>query len=65
MKSQHLPHLTEVIHHHSLHLQHHTMHGHIMEQPYSVTNHNVNLAFEVHDWWSEQIIFQESSDEES
>jgi hypothetical protein len=61
MKAQHLPNLTEISHHHL----HHQMHGHIMEQPHNVINHNVNLAFEVHDWWSEQIIFQESSDEES
>lgn len=60
IKTTHLPHLTEVTHHH----QHHsgTHHGHHTEQP--VTNHNVNLAFEVHDWFTEQIIFQESSDEE-
>ncbi|KAL7048988.1 hypothetical protein ACKWTF_003558 [Chironomus riparius] len=65
MKAQHLPHLTEMSHHLSFHHQHHPVHGNIMEQPHNVTNHNVNLAFEVHDWWSEQIIFQESSDEES
>lgn len=59
IKTPHLPNLTEVTHHH----QHHPgSHGHHMEQP--VTNHNVNLAFEVHDWFTEQIIFQESSDEE-
>lgn len=62
IKSQHLPHLTEISHHHSLHGAHHHV---LMEQPHNVTNHNVNLArCEVHDWWSEQIIFQESSDEE-
>lgn len=61
-----LPHLTEMSHHLSFHGQHHhQVHGHILEQPHNVSNHNVNLAFEVHDWWSEQIIFQESSDEES
>lgn len=65
MKAQHLPHLTEMSHHLSFHHQHHPVHGNIMEQPHNITNHNVNLAFEVHDWWSEQIIFQESSDEES
>lgn len=54
IKTTHLPNLTEISHHHH--------HGHHMEQP--VTNHNVNLAFEVHDWFTEQIIFQESSDEE-
>jgi sodium leak channel non-selective protein len=59
-KTQHLPHLTETSYHHTLH--HH--HGHILEQQ-SMANHHVTLAFEVHDWWSEQIIFQESSDEES
>lgn len=59
IKTVHLPNLTEVTHH-----QHHsgTHHGHYMEQP--ITNHNVNLAFEVHDWFTEQIIFPESSDEE-
>lgn len=56
IKTAHLPNLTEVTHN-----QHPGTHGH-MEQP--VTNHNVNLAFEVHDWFTEQIIFQESSDEE-
>lgn len=63
MKSQHLPHLTEISHHHSLHHQHHPVHGHLIEQPH-VTNHNV-MVHDVFDWWSEQIIFQESSDEES
>lgn len=63
MKAQHLPHLTEMSHL-AFHT-HHPVHGHILEQPHNVTNHNVNLAFEVHDWWSEQVIFQESSDEES
>jgi sodium leak channel non-selective protein len=58
IKTQHLPNLTEVTHH----PHNGANHGHHMEQP--VTNHNVNLAFEVHDWFTEQIIFQESSDEE-
>jgi hypothetical protein len=60
IKTTHLPNLTEITHHHQHHSGAH--HGHHMEQP--VTNHNVNLAFEVHDWFTEQIIFQESSDEE-
>lgn len=62
-KTQHLPHLTETSYHHTLHHHHH--HHHNLEQQQNLTNHHVNLAFEVHDWWSEQIIFQESSDEES
>lgn len=62
-KAQHLPHLTEATYHHTLHY-HHPGH-HNLEQQQNLTNHHVNLAFEVHDWWSEQIIFQESSDEES
>lgn len=60
-KTQHLPNLTEASYHHTLHHHHH---HHNLEQQQSLTNHHVNLAFEVHDWWSEQIIFQESSDEE-
>jgi len=60
-KAAHLPHLNEnpMYHHH-----HHAYGHHNMEQHQNLTNHHVNLAFEVHDWWSEQIIFQESSDEE-
>jgi hypothetical protein len=61
IKTTHLPNLTEITHHHQHHSGAHHGHHH-MEQP--VTNHNVNLAFEVHDWFTEQIIFQESSDEE-
>lgn len=63
-KTQHLPHLTETSYHHTL-LHHHHAGHHNSEQLQSLTNHHVNLAFEVHDWWSEQVIFQESSDEES
>lgn len=63
-KTQHLPHLTEATYHHTLHHHHHPC-FHNPEQQQNLTNHHVNLAFEVHDWWSEQIIFQESSDEES
>lgn len=67
-KTQHLPHLTETsyhsMHHHHLHSGSHHGH-HNLEQQQNLTNHHVTLAFEVHDWWSEQIIFQESSDEES
>lgn len=68
-KSQHLPHLTETSYHHTL-LHHHHPSGHYgahhnLEQQQNLTNHHVNLAFEVHDWWSEQMIFQESSDEEA
>lgn len=65
---QHLPHLTEATYHHTLHHHHPGGHygaHHNLEQQQNLTNHHVNLAFEVHDWWSEQIIFQESSDEES
>lgn len=65
-KTQHLPHLTETSYHHNLLHHHHAGHyGHSLEQQQNLTNHHVTLAFEVHDWWSEQIIFQESSDEES
>jgi sodium leak channel non-selective protein len=65
-KSQHLPNLSEVTHH-AMHSLHHPgiHHGHHSEQSHNATSHNINLAFEVHDWWSEQIIIQESSDEES
>lgn len=59
-KAQHLPHLTETSYHHTIH--HHHLHSGSHQ---NLTNHHVSLAFEVHDWWSEQIIFQESSDEES
>lgn len=65
-KTQHLPHLTETSYHHHHHHHGGGHHGHHnIEQQQHLTNHHVNLAFEVHDWWSEQIIFQESSDEES
>lgn len=66
-KQQHLPLLNETSYH-SLHHHHHAgqhFGNHSLEQQQNLTNHHVNLAFEVHDWWSEQIIFQESSDEES
>lgn len=61
-KTQHLTQLTETSYH-SLH--HHHLHGHNLLEQQTLASHHVNLAFEVHDWWSEQIIFQESSDEES
>lgn len=57
IKTQHLPGLSETVYH-----NHHS--PHISEQQQNLTNQHVNLAFEVHDWWSEQIIFQDSSDEE-
>lgn len=67
-KAQHLPHLTETSYHHTLHHHHHHAGGHYghhnLEQQQNLTNHHVTLVFEVHDWWSEQMIFQESSDEE-
>ena len=45
---------------------HHHHHGlHMSEQQQSLSNHHVNLAFEVHDWWQEQMICAQSSDEES
>lgn len=58
-KSSHLPHLTEA----GYHPHHH--HLNIEQQQQNLANHHVNLAFEVHDWWSEQMIFQDSSDEEN
>jgi hypothetical protein len=50
----------------------HSFHGHhSVEQQLtnkllmqSTANHHVNLVFEVHDWWQEQIICTQSSDEE-
>lgn len=58
-KSQ-LPHLTESGYH-----PHHHHHLHVEQQQQNLVNQHVNLTFEVHDWWSEQMIFQDSSDEEA
>lgn len=58
-KSQ-LPHLTESGYH-----PHHHHHLHVEQQQQNLVNQHVNLAFEVHDWWSEQMIFQDSSDDEA
>lgn len=62
-----LPHVSETNHNHF-----HPMHGHhTIEQQLtnkllmqSNANHHVNLVFEVHDWWQEQIICTLGSDDE-
>lgn len=73
-----LPHLNEANHNHfhaqhshHFHSQNHSFHGHhTVEQQLtnkllmqSNSNHQ-SVVFEVHDWWQEQIICTQSSDDE-
>lgn len=59
-----LTHFNEMAHHHN----HHTGHAHGHEQAQatkmSAVANQVTMIYEVHDWWSEQVICTQSSDEE-
>lgn len=62
-----LPHLNE-INHNNHHLHHHHHHHHVETQSNNKlnvqSNNQVNLIYEVHDWWQEQMVCAQSSDEE-
>lgn len=55
-----------LIHLNETHHNHHVSHGH--EQPQvtkmTTTTNQVTINYEVHDWWTEQVICTQSSDEE-
>lgn len=57
-----LTHFNELTHHHN----YHTSHGHEQTQATktSAVANQVTMTYEVHDWWSEQVICTQSSDEE-
>ncbi|KAJ6641408.1 Sodium leak channel NALCN [Pseudolycoriella hygida] len=57
-----LTHFNELTHHYN----HHTGHGHEQTQATktSAIASQVTMTYEVHDWWSEQVICTQSSDEE-
>lgn len=73
-----LPHFSDLNYHHShfvghLHLHHHHYNHHMhtmVEQQQQATkvitiSNQVTLVYEVHDWWSEQVVCTQSSDEEA
>ncbi|KAG4073861.1 hypothetical protein HA402_014066 [Bradysia odoriphaga] len=58
-----LTHFNEVTHHHAGHTH---GHGHepVQATKMSAVANQVTMVYEVHDWWSEQVICTQSSDEE-
>lgn len=61
-----LTHFNELTHHHNHHVGHAHGHGHeqIPTTKMSAIANQVTMTYEVHDWWSEQVICTQSSDEE-
>lgn len=63
-----LPHFNEITYHHMTHSHHNHHHHHYEQQQVSkmlAITSQVSLVYEVHDWWSEQVLSAQSSDEDS
>lgn len=65
-----LAHFTELAHHLSHHNHHHHLHHHHHNEQQATakvltSTSQVTMVYEVHDWWSEQVLCIQTSDDES